>query len=181
MKGKILLFLVAMFVFVFGAGVTYSAFTSDASLALTDQKIAKFIFEAKEYDTLELPIASLLPGESQEFAFSVTNSKEGDVANVSLNYKIVLTTFHFIPFNIELYSKVGEEKNLVMTCDESYSRNDQHELVCNSDIFSMEHNASQLDEYILKVTFPEEYNQEEYSDLADFLDISVQSYQKIGR
>ncbi len=178
MKYKILLILLTLVVFVFGAGVTYSAFTTDTSLIIEDQKIAKFIFEAKETEKLELT-PSLLPGDTEEYEFSVTNANEQESSNVTMNYQIILKTFHFMPLTLELYKKGTEE--VIMSCDERYSRNDQGELLCNSEVLEMKHDAKNLDEYQLKVTFPAEYNGMEYEDLVDFIDIEIKSWQKTGK
>lgn len=179
MKYKLLLILFTLVVFVFGAGVTYSAFTTDSSLIVQDQKIAKFIFEAKETETLEFT-PSLLPGDTEEYEFSVTNANEKETSNVTLNYQIILKTFHFMPLTLELY-KVGEEETLLMSCDESYSRNEQGELLCNSEILEMKHAEKTVDNYKLKVSFPKEYNGMEYADLVDFIDIEMKSWQKTGK
>ena len=65
-----------------------------------------------------------------------------------------------------------------MKCDETHTRNKNKALVCNSEIQKMDHNEKALDNYIIKVEFPKEYNGEEYSDLADYIDINIKSWQK---
>ena len=81
-----------------------------------------------------------------------------------------------MPLLIELYK--GDEK--VMTCDEEYSRNEENALICNSDIWEMKHNAIETEKFTIKLSFPQEYNSYNYTELVDYVDIDISSWQKIG-
>lgn len=177
MKTKILVGLFIASIILFATGITYSIFNSNSSLSTNDQKIAKFIFNAEQTDEIEVPIGDLAPNTFQEFKFQVSNNSNGKKSNVALNYQITIKTFHFMPLTIELF-KEGIE-NPILTCDESYTRNTDNELVCNSPYQEMNYDSDILDEYKLKVTFPKEYNTPEYSNLVDFIDLNIQSFQKI--
>ena len=84
-----------------------------------------------------------------------------------------------MPLDIELYKVTGDQQELVMKCDETYSRNQNNELVCNSSVMEMSNDQDVLDNYRLRVTFPNEYDTEEYANLVDFIDIDIESWQKI--
>ena len=173
MKTKVILILFILSIMTFCTGLTYSVFQASTT-ANIDQKIAKFVFDADKLDHLELQVDNMVPGDTQQYLFAVTNT--GEVrSNVTINYQLTIKTFHFMPLVIELYK--GED--LIMTCDESYSRNDNNELVCNSLVQEMLNDTEVLDSYKLKITFPSEYNTLEYADLVDFLDIEIKSWQKI--
>lgn len=177
MKHKVLIILFILIAIFLGTGVTYSIFYSDSNINV-DQKIAKFVFESKQLNHLELNLNNLNPGSVEEYMFSVTN-KEEKLSNVTVEYQITIKTYHFMPLTIELY-KEGETEELIMNCDETYSRNEFDELVCNSSIQTLSHNAETLDNYKIKVTFPSEYNSLEYTNLADFIDVEINSWQKLG-
>ena len=66
-----------------------------------------------------------------------------------------------------------------MTCDEDYSRNSENALVCNSKIWEMSHNATTTQDFKIKVSFPKEYNSEEYAELVDYIDFDISSWLKI--
>ena len=66
-----------------------------------------------------------------------------------------------------------------MNCDETYSRNNENELVCNTPIRRLDHTERKIDNYELKVSFPQEYNSEEYANLVDFIDLEIVSNQVI--
>ena len=44
----------------------------------------------------------------------------------------------------------------------------------------MAHSEEVLDDYKLNITFPEQYNSESYSELVDFIDLEIKSWQTIG-
>lgn len=84
-----------------------------------------------------------------------------------------------MPTVIELKKVDGKEETLILTCDESFTRNSNNELVCNSQVLEMSHNIESLDNYKLVVKFPESYNDEMYKDVVDYIDIAIKSWQKI--
>ena len=75
MKRKVIIILVISIAVLFISGITYSKFTSTSSLAFKDQFLAKFIFEAKETNKINLPLTDLNPGDEVVYNFSVTNNK----------------------------------------------------------------------------------------------------------
>lgn len=181
MRRKIITIIFLLIMIVLGLGVTYSAFSSENSL-IVNQEIATFIFEANQTDHISLALSDLKPGDKIDYNFSVSNSKKIDeevnVSNVTIDYEILISTFHFIPLSIELYK--GEDKEPILVCDESYNRNASNEVFCTSEIQNMTFSSGVTDDYILKVEFDDKYNQEEYSDLVDYIDIEIKSWQKVG-
>ena len=175
MRYKILLTVLILMFFLFSAGLTYSYFTSDISYIGSDQKIASFIFDASTLDRLELPLIDLTPGKVKEYDFSVSNTKENKTSDVTILYQLTVLTPHFTPLIIEVYK--GNE--LVMTCDETYSRNDNNELVCNTPVFELSHENELVDDYKLRVTFDSSYDDLSYANLIDYINIEIRSYQKV--
>ena len=178
MKRKIIIVFVLIIAILFGSGITYSIFRSNTSGSV-NQKIAKFVFEAKEVDELNIPLADMYPGVTKDYSFSVTNKQDSKISNVTLNYQIIIKTYHFMPTVIELKKVDGKEETLILTCDESFTRNSNNELVCNSQVLEMSHNIESLDNYKLVIKFPESYNDEMYKDVVDYIDIAIKSWQKI--
>lgn len=176
MKRRILIILILFCSIICFTGVTYSLFNFDASFSFGNMKIAEFIFETKRTDHIDLDFTNLKPGETNEFNFEVTNTKNNIITNVTTEYRITIKTFHFMPLLIELY----KDDDIVMTCNETYSRNDNNELVCNSDVWQLNHNSSETDNFKIKVSFPKEYNSYDYTELVDYIELDISSWQKIG-
>ena len=175
MKYKILISLFVVMFFIFGIGITYSYFSSDAVLSSVDQRIAKFVFDAETLDRLELPLIDLTPGQTEEYNFSVSNGSSDLLSDVAIEYQLTILTPHFTPLIIELYK--GED--LILSCDETYSRNENNELVCNSPVQELSYEEEELDNYTLRVTFDGLYSDESFSNLIDYINIEIKSYQKV--
>lgn len=175
MKKRVVIIVMLLCLIPFCFKITYSLFTSNASLTITDGEIAEFIFEAKRTNHIELEFENLNSGEGREYEFQVSNTKDDNITNVTTEYQIIIKTFHFMPLLIDLY----KNDELVMTCDEiSYSRNSDNALVCKSDIWQLEHDSTKIDDFKIKISFPEEHNNLEYTELVDYIDIDISSWQK---
>lgn len=179
MRKKALIILGVFLTLLFTSGITYSIFSSEALLTSTDQKIAEFIFNTERLTNLDLPLSEMKPGDEENFLFAVSNSAEEKYSKVNINYQIIVKTYHFIPFILELYQENNEEEILIGVCDENSSRNELNELVCNMPLNLFTHSTNNVHNYRLHVKFPEEYNDESYSGLVDFLNLEIKSWQKI--
>lgn len=178
MKYKTIFLLIISIFLIFGFGITYSFFNTN-NTGKVNQKIATFVFNAKEIDKLELPILDLNPGEYNEYLFSVNNVKNEKISNVTIEYQMTIKTYHLVPLTIELYRMTENSENLLMTCDENYSRNEKNELICNSQIEELNYKEAKENKYKLKVSFPSEYSDSIYSGLVDYIDIEIKSWQKL--
>lgn len=178
MKRRITLVLMFGFLSILLVGATYSFFTSGTNL-FANQDIAKFIFEAEETNSISVPITDLNPGDSASYTFDVANNVDDVVSQVTINYQCIIKTYHLMPLEIKLF-KIGDVEELILTCDETYSRDSDNQIVCNSLIQEMPYDNTVSDSYRLDVKFPEEYNNEYYSELVDYIDIDIRSWQDIG-
>lgn len=178
-KYKILIIIVVFIMFVFTSGITYSFFHSTTTIN-TNQNIAKFIFNTESLDALNIALSDLKPGDNKEYTFDISNQNNEVTSDVIINYEMSIKTYHFIPLIIKLYKIEDSIETLVMNCDESYSRDSENKLVCNTDTIELSHTDSKIDTYKLKIEFPSEYNTTEYTSLVDFIDIEIKSWQKIG-
>lgn len=163
---------------ILSVSLTYSVFNDKTNMTSNNENFAKFIFNTEVLEEIELSLVDLKPGDTKEYNFSVSNNKNGKTSNISIEYVITLNTFHFIPLTIELYS-VTDKEELIMTCDETYERNTNKELVCSLPSKELSHLNDKEDKYKLIVHFDEKYNTEEYSDLVDYINLNIKSSQKI--
>lgn len=181
MRKRIITIIFLLIMIVLGLGITYSAFSTENTLII-NQEIASFIFETNQTDHISLALSDLKPGDELSYNFSVKNNKKEEekvsISNVTIDYQIILSTYHFMPLKIELYK--GDSENPIMVCDEKTSRIDTHEVVCTTEVQNMPYSSEKTDEYILKTTFDSQYNGDEYSDLIDYIDIEIKSWQKVG-
>lgn len=176
-KYKVLIIVMLLISVLFCSMISYSFFNSGTDID-ADQDIAKFIFNTESLDELNITDIDLQPGESKEYVFSVKNSNIEDISDVAIEYQMTLKTYHLIPLVIELYKLDGELEELLLTCDETYTRNDQNELECTTSFQELGYDGEQVDNYKLKISFLETDNDLMYADLVDYLDIEINSWQK---
>lgn len=179
MKKKFYLIVFLIVLITFFSGITYSFFNSEAAVASTNQGIASFVFETENLDHIDLDLNGLVPGEEKEYLFSVTNSNELRVSDVTIEYQLSIKTYHFIPLTIDLYKITDETEELVGACDEGTDRNENNEIVCKMPIEILGNTEKQTVDYKLKITFPTKYNDVSYSNLVDYINIEIDSWQKI--
>ena len=103
---KILIVAYLLLFLVFGVGITYSIFHSKTSLEGEAKNVAKFIFDQKGLDTLSIPLIDLVPNELKKYPFSISNNDDINTSNVTIEYKLLLKTYHFAPLDIKLYEGV---------------------------------------------------------------------------
>lgn len=179
MKKKIYIVIILMMLITFFSGMTYSFFNSSTTFTSSNQGVAKFIFEATKLDEIDLNLSGLMPGVTNEYSFSVTNTDSNYVSDVVIEYQLCIKTYHFIPITIDLYKIENGEEKLIGKCDEKVSRDSNNELICNMPINTLSNFNGQTDDYKLKISFPIEYNDYIYSNLVDYINIEIESWQKI--
>lgn len=177
-KYRILVITFISLIILFGVGMTYSIFASETNSNTSDQAVAKFIFNSETTDEINLSLIGINPGDTKEYPFYVTNKMGDNSSDVTVEYQITLKTYHFMPLKIELYS-VTDTEELILNCDESYSRNSNNELVCNSSTLELKYDSTGIDSYNLKIEFPDSYSEDEYSNLVDYVNIEINSWQKL--
>ena len=173
MKKKILV-LILLGIAILGVGITYSMYHSMITSNI-DVYIANFIVDAQMKNHIDLDLSSLKPGDTIDYDFSVSNGSQDTSSDVNINYNIIIRTMHFMPLDIVLYD---DSDNEIMTCDETFSRDENNELVCTSDTMVMPYRENVQDDYSLEISFPIQYSSYEYSSLIDYLNIEVISSQK---
>ena len=176
MKKKyiILLTLTISIIVTFTAGIAYSFFNSQTTMVSNNERIAKFVFAADIKDNLELPIVDLVPEKLEKYEFQIKNTLDGTKADVSINYQITIKTYHFLPTIIKLYNSKNE---LFMTCDETHSRNESNELICNSKIMKMDHKEKLTHDYKIEVGYEDGYDDLMYKNLVDYIELDIKSWQ----
>ncbi len=178
-KYKIIFMIVFLNLLSIGAGATYSYFKSGIVMESDNPSFAKFVFEASTVEDFELPVNNISPGMEKEYIFNVKNNEDSKLSDIDVEYKITIKTYHFIPLEILLYNVEDETETLVMDCNEDdFDRNDKNELVCETDNMLLQYKLAKEDVYKLKIIFPEEYNDLQYQDLADFIQLNINSWQK---
>lgn len=164
--------------------ITYSSYFSSTSGKTESLSYAKINFNNEETTETSFSLGNLKPGDEIEYRFKVSNYKDGSGSDINIGYQLSIETYHFIPTTIELYKNNEETslEELILTCDESNERNAENKIVCTSDIYTLDYKYQDEDNYLVKIIYnSKDSNQqtwsEEYADIADFIDIKIDSWQ----
>ncbi len=172
---RIIIITILVIGIIFGIGITYSMYTSEAKIK-SDISLATFVFDTDRKELINIPISNIKPGDNLKYEFAISNNSNTKKSDVTIKYNIKIKTMHFIPLEISIYDI---DDNLVMSCDETNERNSLNELECISEDIIMPYMENVKDEYYLKLVFPLEYSDIEYSSLVDYINLEIDSSQKI--
>ncbi len=177
-KKKTMIILFLLLSIVFGAGITYSLYSTEATVTTGQIGIANFIFNTSKTNLIELPVTDILPGENITHTFSVANNLDAVTSDVTVEYQIKFKTLHVIPLTYELVSMNGIE-TILFTCNELNTRNVDGILECETSVIDMVHGSTEVHNYELRVSFPSAYNDAIYANLIDYVDLEIDSWQKV--
>ena len=184
---------------------SYSVYESEAnSSAAID--VAFFVLD-DEYQSKVITLDDMEPGDTQYCYFSVANyilddNDEKIVSETDMQYKLKIRTTTNLPLEYELYRNqsldVTNLQNILeietQLYENNYSDDDstifkrlvqssltdeqKAEGITDAGTFLFANNGSQ-NTYILKVTLPDQYNSEEYQNIIECIEISVEGSQII--
>lgn len=181
-RAKIMVILLAISILVLSTGITYSYFTSGATIT-SNQALAKFNFNSELSDAISIPIIDLVPGDIKTYTFGIANGDTSENrSDVNIEYRIIIKTFGTMPLDIKLSSLDGEEKEVQFTCNEGDGSRTDVERICASSSDSpylLEYLVNEENIYELEVNYPDTYSDSVYSKLVDYIEIELNSWQKV--
>ena len=174
MKKRILIIII-MFMLISVTGITYSLYTNMIKKEIPIS-LASFSVGVERKEALDIELSDLEPGSVNRYDFSVLNNVDENMSDVSILYNIVLKTGNYIPLDIKLYDS---SNNILFDSSKEKSYED-NELMLKTEDIIMPYSNSVKNDYVLEVTFPEEYSGEEYSGLVDYINLTIEATQKIN-
>ena len=144
-----------------------------------DVDLAYYIFKEQSISQV-LKLQSILPSQqAYPYTFSVANNYGGERTQTALEYtiEIVTTTNLELLFNVH---KQGETTNLITgttTVQDSDGTYFKHITVAGDEFgFTQD----QQNVYVLEITFPISLNEAEYEGIIEYIQLTINSRQKIG-
>lgn len=159
--------------------LTFSKYESDSN-SNADVDIALYVLK-EEHQNMTLDLGKIVPSDNvYVYEFSVSNEKDGNIAQVDIEYELMLRTTTNLPLEIRLYKK--EEKSeieAISTIEKDEDNMYFNVLKIEKQIFY--YSTPRMDEYVLEIYFPEKYNEKEYQDITDVVEIDLDAKQIIDK
>lgn len=165
--GKIIFIFVAIVIIVNVVGETYTRYESKVDLS-ANAATAFFVVNQGTYES-SISLTGLVPStQPLYYKFYVANyDKDNHRTNVDLNYTIKFETTTNLPLQYEIVRNQtfnGNYTNIIQNSSVRQDENDvYYNVFTNSNTYSFGHSIDEVDEYTLKVIFPESYK--DYPDL----------------
>lgn len=144
-----------------------------------------FYLLKEDFQTMTLNLASILPqNNAYTYEFSIGNQVGEDIAEVDIEYELTLRTTTNLPLTYELYmnelytdqgaTNIIKENTIDLDKDGTYFR------TMTTDKIILKYTEGKTNLYQLVVYFPENYNQENYQDIIELIEINVNGQQITG-
>jgi len=182
---------------------SFSLYESNAK-SNADVNLAYFVLD-DVYNTSTIPLEELLPGDDEEFTFTVANYFEDDEGNKTLSdtdvkYKLTIRTTTNLPLNYKVYKGGEGPGNLVASISNTNLSNvvqDEYDTYFNKIyeeekifyLYGEDGTATDPLEWIstfhVKIEYPEYYPLGEninakYSDTVDMIEIIIDGSEYLG-
>ena len=139
-----------------------------------------------DYKTMTTNLDSLLPqDDAYIYTFSIGNQDGTQTAEVDLEYELTIRTTTNLPLTYELYmNQQYTDSNAQNIITENKIEADEQGTYFRkllTDKVSLSYKVATTNQYQLVVHFPKEYNPENYQDIIELIEITVDSHQVIGK
>ena len=139
-----------------------------------------------DYKTMTTNLDSLLPqDDAYIYTFSIGNQDGTKTAEVDLEYELTIRTTTNLPLTYELYmNQQYTDSNAQNIITENKIEADEQGTYFRkllTDKVSLSYKVATTNQYQLVVHFPKEYNTENYQDIIELIEITVDSHQVIGK
>ncbi len=158
---------------------TVTAKYKTTASSTADVDLAYYIFKEQSISQ-ELKLQSILPRSTPYlYTFSVANNYEGERTQTALEYTIEITTTTNLQLQFNVH-KQGQNTNLItgitttQDSDQTYFKH----ITVAGDEFGFTQDQQNI--YVLEVTFPTIYNEAEYEGIIEYVQLTINSKQKIS-
>ncbi len=166
-------------------GNTYTRYESRVDIN-ADANVAFFVIDQGTYES-SISLDGLIPSDDPKYyTFYVANYKNDRRTDVDLEYTIKFETTTNLPLSYEIVRNETFATGYTNIISSSSVRQDDYDVFYkvfeDNHTYEFSHNANQIDQYTLKVTFPLIYknNPDYYQGMIEMFSIIVDAKQKIS-
>lgn len=154
----------------------YSRFLSEVE---SDSKLeTAFYILDSDYYGATINLGAITPREEPYiYNFAISNHNETDRLEVEMKYSLKIITTTNLPLTYELYMNGDNENSIIISDENILDEHDTYfkEIKTNDIILGFE--EDETNEYELYVYFDEQYDNFEYQDIVELVDIKIESNQ----
>lgn len=180
---KISIILICIFLIVFLVVIIRKTFSRYETTGVSQPEIQMAFWLVTDTNQEgEVFIEDMIPGNSKEYAFSVSNFKDGKRSEVTTTYEVSVKATTNMPLKYEIYQVEGgnKEKCDVTELNEPDSYGTYFKTVTTTTDLEFDHTEDQTHNFELKIIFPEENDNADYADLVENVSLRVSAKQKFG-
>ena len=139
-----------------------------------------------DYKTMTTNLGSLLPqDDAYVYNFSIGNEDGTDRAEVDLEYELTIRTTTNLPLTYELYmnqkyTDFGAQ-NIIKNNEIALDEHGTYFRTLTTEKINLSYKVGTTNLYQLVVYFPKEYNTENYQDIIELIEITVNAHQVTGK
>lgn len=172
----VLCFLIVIRIF----SITLSKYESESN-SNANIDIAFFLLK-EDYQSMSLNLGKIFPREEPYiYTFEITNEEEGKIAEVDLEYNLNIRTTTNLPLSFKLYMnedyRLDTSKNIIINSIEQKDEYGTYFKILQTEKQEFVHSIAKSNIYTLLIYFPKEYNTEDYQDIIDFIEITIDAKQ----
>ena len=141
-----------------------------------------FYLLKEDYKTMTLNLASLFPqNDAYVYTFSIGNQDGEKTAEVDLTYDLTLRTTTNLPLTYNLYMNQeynqSDAKSIIKTNTISQDSDGTYFRTITTETENLEYKNPKTNIYQLVINFPKNYNTENYQNIIEALEITLNSRQ----
>lgn len=177
---KLILLIISLIIVLRIFMLVWSRYESEAT-SNANVDIAFYLLN-EDFKEMTLNLAKIFPRDnSYIYTFSIGNEEGEKTAEIDMTYDLVIRTTTNLPLTYELYmnQNYNEEgaTDIIQTDEIDYDENGTYFRTMTTKTEELLYKEPKTNIYTLVIHFPENYNTEDYQDIIEMLEITIDSRQ----
>lgn len=178
--------ILTIFVLMLVHRIVFNSFSLYESNAVSEAtiEVAYFLLD-DTYDTQTIKLDEMLPGDTQTCRFSIANyyidqnTQQEVITETDMEYELKVRTTTNLPLKYKLSKSVDGSNKVPITLEETQDVHDTYFYTLLEETGEFRYTTGQSNVYTIEVEFPAEYDEIEYQNIIECIEITVEGHQKV--
>ena len=178
--------ILTIFVLMLVHRIVFNSFSLYESNAVSEAtiEVAYFLLD-DTYDTQTIKLDEMLPGDTQICRFSIANyyidqnTQQEVITETDMEYELKVRTTTNLPLKYKLSKSVDGSNKVPITLEETQDVHDTYFYTLLEETGEFRYTTGQSNVYTIEVEFPAEYDEIEYQNIIECIEITVEGHQKV--